>query len=476
MIAEKLRKAILQAAIQGKLTEQLPEDGDARELLEEIKAEKALLVKEGKIKKEKPIPEITEDEMPFDIPENWCWTRLNECLDVRDGTHDTPKYVSQGIPLITSKNLNNGELDFSTAKFISEKDSVAINNRSRVDNEDILFAMIGSIGNPVLVKKEQEFSIKNVALFKNVCQKMNMQYVYFYLCLAQEEMKRISSGGVQVFVSLGFLRNYLIPIPPLSEQHRMVNKIIELKPVLFELMRDEFKLDLLQKSFPKKMKDSLLQAAIQGKLTEQLESDGDARALVADIKKEKERLIKEGKIKKEKALPEITEDEIPFDIPESWCWVRIGDIIILKSGQDMTPDKYSSVEKGISYITGASNFVNGSLNIDRWTTVPRSIADAGDLLITCKGTVGEMAFLKHNSAHIARQVMAIKPIVGVDIRYIRIYLSFYVNQLKSMAKSMIPGISRDMILVSLLPLPPLAEQQRIVERLEQLLPLCDALE
>ena len=108
--------------------------------------------------------------------------------------------------------------------------------------------------------------------------------------------------------------------------------------------------------------------------------------------------------------------------------------------------------------------------------MPRSIADEGDLLITCKGTVGDMAFLKHSSAHIARQVMAIKPLVGVDIRYIKIYLSFYVNELKSRAKSMIPGISREIILGSLLPLPPFDEQVRIVERLEQLLPLCDSLE
>jgi len=224
------------------------------------------------------------------------------------------------------------------------------------------------------------------------------------------------------------------------------------------------------------MKDSLLQSAIQGKLTEQLKSDGDAKDLLAEIQKEKARLLKEKKIKKEKDLPEITEDEIPFDIPQNWCWVRLGEIITLKSGQDMTPDKYSSVENGIPYITGASNFINGILNIDRWTSMPRSIANEGDLLITCKGTIGEMAFLKHKSAHIARQVMAIKPIVSTDIRYIQTFLSVYVNELKSMAKSMIPGIGRDMLLVSLIPLPPLAEQHRIVERLEKLLPLCDALE
>lgn len=480
MIAEKLRKSILQAAIQGKLTEQLPEDGDARELLEEIKAEKALLIKEGKIKKEKPLPEITEDEMPFDIPENWCWTRLNECLDVRDGTHDTPKYVSQGIPLITSKNLNNGELDFSTAKFISEKDYVAINNRSRVDNEDILFAMIGSIGNPVLVKKEQEFSIKNVALFKNICQKMNMQYVYFYLCLAQEEMKRISSGGVQVFVSLGFLRNYLIPIPPLSEQHRMVNKIIELKPVLFELMRDEFKLDLLQKSFPKKMKDSLLQAAIQGKLTEQLESDGDARALVADIQKEKERLIKEGKIKKERVLPEITEDEIPFDIPDSWCWMRLGEVTDYGTGKqvnqnNIAPNSWILELEDIEKET----YKLSSKRFDRKPGSSKNAFTAGDILYGKLRPYLKKVIIADESGYCSTEIIPFRGYGNINSSYLKYCMvaptiDSYINQITHGMD--MPRLGTDKAKQLVIPLPPLDEQQRIVARLELLLPLCDALE
>jgi len=228
---KKMKGSLLQSAIQGKLTEQLESDGDAYDLVAEIQMEKARLIKEKKIKKENDLPEITEDEIPFDIPENWCWVRLGDCLDVRDGTHDTPKYVAQGVPLVTSKNLNNGGLDFSTAKFISEKDSKILNSRSSVDDGDILFAMIGSIGNPALVKKDREFSIKNVALFKNINQIMNMQYAYYYLLLEQKTMKKVSSGGVQSFVSLSFLRKYLIPLPPLAEQHRIVERIDQLLPL-----------------------------------------------------------------------------------------------------------------------------------------------------------------------------------------------------------------------------------------------------
>ena len=199
------------------------------------------------------------------------------------------------------------------------------------------------------------------------------------------------------------------------------------------------------------LKKSILQAAIEGKLTKQLPEDGNAHDLIKFIQKEKALLIKAGKLKKEKPLPEITEEEIPFDIPENWCWVRLGEIITLKSGQDMPPDKYNSTKSGMPYITGASNFNNGSITINRWTNAPQSVAGKGDLLITCKGTVGEMAFLNEEKAHIARQVMAIRVIWHIDIRFILVFLKWYVSDLKSLAKSMIPGIGREMVLNSIMP-------------------------
>ena len=161
-----LKSKLIDAAIQGKLTKQLPEDGTAEELYEQIQEEKQKLIKEGKIKKQKPLPEISDDEIPFDIPKNWKWKRFADVLDVRDGTHDTPKYVTEGIPLVTSKNLRKGLIDFESAKLISYEDAKQINNRSRVDDGDILLAMIGTIGNPVLVKKngrcrQSDVSIKS---------------------------------------------------------------------------------------------------------------------------------------------------------------------------------------------------------------------------------------------------------------------------------------------------------------------------
>ena len=249
---EALKKSILQEAIQGKLVPQDPSDEPAEALLERIRAEKQRLIKEGKIKKDKHESVIfrrdnshyekrgseevcIDEEIPFEIPSGWSWSRLGTCLDVRDGTHDTPRYVSEGVPLVTSKNLSNGRIDFSTAKLISKQDSDAINQRSKVDSGDIMYAMIGSIGNPVLYRGADEFSIKNMALFKCVPDGMYMEYVYWFLVLAQEDMKKAASGGVQSFVSLGYLRNYLIPVPPIVEQKRICYAIEQVLPLLAAL-------------------------------------------------------------------------------------------------------------------------------------------------------------------------------------------------------------------------------------------------
>ena len=222
---DDIKASLLQAAMQGKLTKQLPEDGSAEDLLEEIKAEKEKLFSEGKIKKQKPLTPITDDEIPFSIPENWKWVRLNDILDVRDGTHDSPKYVKAdvGVPLVTSKNLRNGSIDYSDVKYISIADSEAINQRSKVDINDILMAMIGTIGNPVKVVEEPHYSIKNMALLKHLPENMpNMDYILQVLNWAVSDMKKKSSGGVQKFVSLNFIREYPMPLPPLAEQKRIV--------------------------------------------------------------------------------------------------------------------------------------------------------------------------------------------------------------------------------------------------------------
>ena len=236
------------------------------------------------------------------------------------------------------------------------------------------------------------------------------------------------------------------------------------------------------------LKNSILQMAVQGKLVPQDPNDEPASVLLERIRAEKERLIKEEKIKREKTPSVIFKgadntpyekigdevrslaDEIPFDIPDSWEWVRLGTVIELQSGQDMTPDKYNDCGKGIPYITGASNIENGIVLINRWTEYGRAFAYCGDILLTCKGTVGTMAVLQEPQVHIARQIMAIRPISELYVPYIQLVLDTLVENLKAAAKSMIPGIAREDVLQSLFPVPPVSEQKRIVQKVSDLSP------
>ena len=223
------------------------------------------------------------------------------------------------------------------------------------------------------------------------------------------------------------------------------------------------------------IREKILDLAIQGKLVDQDPAEGQASELLAEIQVEKERLIKEKKIRKEKALPQIREEEIPFDLPESWEWVRLGDIIDLKSGIDLHSSKFNTDSKGIPYVTGASNIENGNIIINRWTSSPTRIADPLDILLTCKGTVGKIA-ITQTECHIARQIMAIKNYSNVITDYLIITLKNYTESLKSIASGLIPGITRGDVLNIITPLPPLAEQKRIVAKIEEVFALLDEID
>lgn len=243
---KELRQAILTLAVQGKLVRQDPNDEPASILLEKIQKEKEKLIKEGILKKEKPLPPIKEDIIPHELPSGWKWIRLQNVVDIRDGTHDTPRYFHTGIPLITSKNLSNGRLDLSNVNYISKEDHEKIMKRSGVEVNNILFAMIGSIGNPVLIEEKPNFSIKNVALFKYYNDVgIIPKYLFYYLMFAQHAMKENALGGVQAFVSLKFLREYLFPLPPYCEQKSIVEKLDEIMPIFERLEAAIFKCNLV---------------------------------------------------------------------------------------------------------------------------------------------------------------------------------------------------------------------------------------
>ena len=310
-----------------------------------------------------------EDEIPFDVPEGWEWCRLNSIVDVRDGTHDTPTYVDKGIPLITSKNLVKGGIDYSNVKYISEKDAISINERSGVNIGDILFAMIGTIGNPSMVTEDILISIKNVALFKFTFSKnLSNHFVMYFLDYAQEDMKNKPSGGLQPFVSLNFLRTYLVPVPPVEEQQRIVS-------ILADSINKIRNIDVLKNELTasvKKAKSKILDLAIRGKLIPQDPNDEPASVLLERIRAEKEELINQGKIKRNKKESVIFKGDdnsyYGIHLPDNWNWASLREITLsISDGSHNPPPNNGS---GIPLLSAANINDNSILmnEISRWIT------------------------------------------------------------------------------------------------------------
>ena len=295
---------------------------------------------------------------------------------------------------------------------------------------------------------------------------------YTTLCCYGCKMPRLSTDDA---------RKGMIPLPPIAEQKRIVLTIKHLFLLIDSI--DASKNDLQEAV--NRCKTKVLDLAIHDKLESQDPNDEPASILLDRIRTEKKKLLKEGKLKKKDVVDSVIfkgednkyyekvggktleiSEEIPFNIPGSWQWCRLGVVIRLQSGQDLTPDRYSDSESGIPYITGASNFVDNKISVTRWTTTPTAIAHHGDLLITCKGTVGAMAYnYSGGDYHIARQVMAINSF-EINLEYIEKCIEFLLPVIEKEAHSIIPGISRETILQSIIPIPPLNEQLSIVNRIK----------
>ncbi len=226
-----------------------------------------------------------------------------------------------------------------------------------------------------------------------------------------------------------------------------------------------------------KLRELILQLAIQGRLIAVTTVDTSSRTLLADVRAIKSDLVAKKKLPREKPFPAILKGDITVDTPPHWEWVRFGEVWHLLSGRDLEPSQYNDSKNGAPYITGASNLENGTININRWTPEPVVISANGDLLITCKGTIGKTAFNTLGEIHIARQIMAVRNFSEqLNTGFLKIWLDGFVSQLVKKSKSMIPGFSRDDLVLAVYPVPPIEEQSRIVAKADELMALCDTLE
>ena len=476
MSPQELLSSILQLAIQGKLVEQRPEEGTAEELYQQIQREKQALIKARKIKKEKPLPEITEDEVPFEIPEGWKWVYIGDIFLHNTGKAQNASSSTNGTirKFITTSNLYWGHFDFSKVKEMPFTEQEI--ERCSARKGDLLVCEGGDCGRSAIWTYDEEVCIQNHVHRLRPYYELSIEY-YYYLFQLYKFTGRLRGRGVAIQgLSSDAIHKVVCPLPPLAEQRRIVAKIEELLPLIERYETAWSRLEDFNKRFPGDMQKSLLQMAIQGKLVEQRPEEGTGEELYKQIQAEKQALIKAGKIKKEKPLPEITEDEVPFEIPEGWKWVKFGNAISLLSGTDFKPEEYNDQHRGTTYITGASCLSETGVIENRWTEAPRCIARKGDVLLVCKGSgYGKTVICDVEEAHIARQIMAVKCSDNLDMHYIMHYLNANLTIIKAYGQGVIPGIDRASVLNMTFPLPPLAEQKRIVARLEELLPLCERL-
>ena len=488
MTPEQLKASILQLAIQGKLVEQRAEEGTGEELFQEIERKREVLIKEKIIKKDKRTNSIINfQEVPFDIPENWMWVTLGSILNkLTDGTHKTPKYTSTGVKFVSVKDMSNGFLSLENTKYISEEEHKELYARCNPEKGDLILSKVGTTGVPAIVDTTEPFSLfVSVALLKFDCKCIDVEFLYYMLMspLVQAQATENTRGVGNKNWVLDAIASTMVVLPPLVEQKRIVAKIEELLPLVDRYAASYEKLKQFNAKFPEDMKKSILQYAIQGKLVEQRVEEGTGEELYQQIQAEKQRLIAEKKIKKEKILPEIAENEIPFDIPESWKWVRLSDIIDVRDGTHDSP-KY--VPMGIPLVT-SKNLSNGTIDYGNVKYITqedadkinaRSMVDDDDILFAMIGSIGNPVLVKKDSEFCIKNMALFKKFADTDISMQYMYWFFFYAQYK--LKKEASGGVQSFISLSrfreyLVPLPPYEEQIRIANKIEQILPLCKRL-
>ncbi len=524
MTAQQLKNSILQMAVQGKLVPQDPGDEPASVLLRRIKAEKQELIKAGKIKKDKKSSEIfrgathnlpyayceqigkeirdISDEIPFEIPESWEWVRLSSiCTKLVDGDHNPPKGEKSTTQyyMLSSTNINHNTLvELNKVRYLNKEIFEKENSRTKVSVGDVFFTSVGSLGRSCVFQGGHNICFqRSVTVISTLIYNYYLKY-FFDNPFFQDKIVREATGTAQKGFYLNQLSECIIPLPPLSEQHRIVAKIEELLPYIERYGKAEEHITALNTTFPEALKKSILQEAVQGKLVPQDPDDEPASVLLERIRVEKQKLIKAGKIKKSKhesvivtrdKIPyEIIDgkerciaDEVPFEIPEGWEWCRLG--FIGEWGSGATPSRTNK-----EYYQGNIPWLKtGDLNDGIITNIPEKITElalkktsvrlnpVGSVLIAMYGaTIGKLGILAI-PATTNQACCACKPII-INNKYLFYFLMSHKETFTKKAEGGAqPNISKEKIVSTLFPLPPLAEQKRIVEKIEELTQLCDKL-
>ena len=410
-----LKSKILDLAVRGKLTEQRPEDGSAAELLGRVREEKQRLIAEGKIKKEKKLPEITEDEKPFNIPASWEWCRLGEICDINPRNNIEKNIDISFVPMACISPGFSRNFTYEIRQWDSVKSGFTV----FADND---------VG---IAKITPCFENRKSVLFKNLVNGfgagttelhilrpihdiLSDTFLFWFVKTESFIKNGIAcfSGAVgQQRISRDYVANTLFPLPPLAEQKRIVEKIEQLfrQADIIEQNR------LALKTRIRQTRSRVLDLAVRGKLTEQRPEEGSAEELLERIREEKQRLIAEGKLKKEKPLPEITEEEIPFDIPAGWKWCRYIDLFTHSSGKALKQSDTDGIER--EYIT-TSNIYWNRFDLTKVRTMyfkdselEKCTVKKGDLLLCNGGDVGRAAIWNYDyNICIQNHVSRLRPI------------------------------------------------------------------
>ena len=490
MLLSSIRQHILDRAIRGQLVPQLPEEGTAEELFQQIQAEKKALIANGSIKKEKPLEPIQEEEIKFDVPTSWKWVKLSEIAIVKGGKRIpagkklTPK--NTGHIYIRISDMEAGSVNMDNLLYVPTDIYPSI-SRYIIKKEDVYITVAGTVGRVGKVPAELDGANLTENADRLVLFKCNQDWLIFFLqtTFLQGQILDSTKRVSQPKLALKRIETLHIPLPPLNEQERIVRKIEALFSALDSLESSQKRLSAIQTELTKRILDQ----AIQGKLVPQLPEEGTAEELFQQIQTEKQRLIAAGTIKKEKPLPSIEEKDLPFDIPETWKWVRWGEIVNVVSARRVHQSdwKMSGVPfyraREIAALAEKDSIQNELYISDELyhklseSGIPRQ----GDVMVTAVGTLGKAYIVKDRDRFYYKDasVICLENIGQIEPKYIKYALDS--EMMKAQIKANSSGTTVGTLTIVrmnayLIPLPPLAEQKRIVAKIEEMLTICKTLQ